>query len=190
MRRKAFTLIELIVVIAIISVLAAIIVPNAFRSIEKAKISHAVQDAQNIKTAAYAMYADTGLFPGSNWADDAATDSLAPAAQGEGFVFKGNNAAISDAWNGPYLEKWTHNPWGGWYWWDYNNLDQNGDGIGHEHVLWIDNGQGNAGKRIPLASRIKIDQVLDDGDLHAGRVQVWQGDDTNGNLGFILIQGQ
>ncbi|OPX29967.1 MAG: hypothetical protein B1H08_02735 [Candidatus Omnitrophica bacterium 4484_171] len=186
-----FTLIELIVVIAIIAILAAIVAPNAFRAIEKAKLTRVTEDSKNIKTAAYAMYADTGMWPGSNWGDDAGSDPLAGAPQGEGFVFSSNRANFPGTWwNGPYLDKWFKNPWGGWYWWDYNAADQNGDGIGNEHVLWIDNGRGNSGKRIPLESRIKIDERLDDGDLDTGRVQVWQGNHTNGNLGFILIQGQ
>jgi len=188
---KSFTLIELIVVIAIIAILSAIVAPNAFRAIEKAKISRVSQDSKNIETAAYAMYSDTGMWPGSNWSDDAANDPLAGAPQGEGFVFSSNRANFpSSLWDGPYLEKWPKNPWGGWYWWDYNHADQNGDGIGREHVLWIDNGRGNQGKRIPLASRTKIDDKLDDGDLDNGRVQVWQGNHTNGNFGFILIQGE
>jgi general secretion pathway protein G len=186
MAKRGFTLIELIVVIAIIAILAAIIAPNAFRAIEKSKVARVVQDSKVIKTAAYAMYGDTGLWPGSNWADDAATDRLAPAAQGEGFVFKGNNANMPNTWDGPYIDKLPFNPWGGQYWWDYNDPDQNGDGIGQEHVLWIDNGQGNTGKRIPDSSRLKIDQTLDDGNLSSGRIQVWQGT----NLGYILIQGQ
>jgi len=181
-----FTLIELIVVIAIISVLAAIIAPNAFRAIEKAKVAKVVSDAKNIKTAAYNMYADTGFWPGSNWADDSDHDDLSGAEAGEGFV---SDPGVDD-WEGPYLEKWSQNPWGGWYWWDYNQGDQNGDGISREHVLWIDNSRNNAGHRIPLSSREKTDRVLDDGDLEEGRVQVWQGTPAGGNLGFILIQGE
>jgi general secretion pathway protein G len=187
--RRAFTLIELIVVIAVIGILAAIVAPNAFRAIEKGKLAKVESDSKAIKTAAFAMYADTGRWPGSKWADET-NDPLEGAAQGEGFVFQGNNPNMPASWNGPYLEKWGRHPWGGLYWWDYNDGDQNGDGIGKEHVLWVDNGNGNAGKRIPLTSRIKIDQNLDDGDLHAGTIQVWQGNDTDGNLGYILIQGQ
>ena len=187
--RKAFTLIELIVVIAVIGILAAIIAPNAFKAIEKGKLAKVESDSKAIKTAAFAMYADTGMWPGSNWADET-NDPLEGAAQGEGFVFQGNNPNMPAGWNGPYIEIWGRNPWGGMYWWDYNDGDQNGDGIGKEHVLWVDNGNGNAGKRIPLASRTKIDEHLDDGNLHAGTIQVWQGNDTDGNLGYILIQGQ
>jgi len=189
MKCKSFTLIELIVVIAIIGVLAAIIAPNAFRAIEKAKIARVEGDAKAIKSAAYVMYADTGMWPGSNWANETG-DPLQGADRGEGFVFRGDDPDVPNSWDGPYLEKWFRNPWGGWYWWDYNNVDQNGDGIDREHVLWIDNARGNAGKRIPLSSRRKIDEHLDDGNLHSGRIQVWQGDDVSGNFGFILIQGE
>lgn len=188
--RKAFTLVELIVVIAVIGILAAIVAPNAFKAIEKSKLARVESDSKSIKTAAFAMYADTGMWPGSNWADDAATDPLAGAAPGDGFVTRGNNANMPATWDGPYLEKWAKNPWGGTYWWDYNAADQNGDGIGNEHVLWVDNGQNNAGHRIPLSSRTKIDENLDDGNLHTGTIQIWQGNDTDGNLGYILIQGQ
>jgi general secretion pathway protein G len=59
--RKTFTLIELIVVIAIIAILAAIITPNAFMAIEKSKVSRIVADCKSIRTAAYNMFADTGL---------------------------------------------------------------------------------------------------------------------------------
>ena len=48
--RKWFTLIELIVVISIIAVLSAIIAPNAFRAIEKSKITKALSD---IKTSIF-----------------------------------------------------------------------------------------------------------------------------------------
>jgi len=58
-RNKSFTLIELIVVIAIIAILAAIIAPNAFRAIEKAKISTAIADFKANKNAVYAFYADS-----------------------------------------------------------------------------------------------------------------------------------
>jgi general secretion pathway protein G len=181
---KGFTLIELIVVIAIIAILAAIIAPNAFRAVEKSKVAKVIEDSKVIKTAAYAMYGDTGLWPGSNWNNDP-TDPLTGANQGEGFVFKGADPMMPDSWEGPYISKWPLNPWGGQYWWDYNEADQNGDSIGQEHVLWIDNAQGNAGKRIPDSTRLKIDQALDDGNTTTGRVQVWQGT----NLGYILVQG-
>ena len=61
--KKNFTLIELVVVIAIMAVLAAIITPNALRAIEKAKISRAAEDMNAIRAAALSFYADTGTWP-------------------------------------------------------------------------------------------------------------------------------
>jgi prepilin-type N-terminal cleavage/methylation domain-containing protein len=194
--KKSFTLIELIVVIAIIAVLAAIVAPNAFKAIEKAKVARIIQDSKTIEAAAYHMYTDTGYWPGSNWADDLPPngDRLAGAQPGEGFVTVPVVMTLS-AWNGPYIEKWLKNPWGGAYYWDYNEADQNGDGLGQEHVLWVDNSASvgpynNANNRVNLSARLMFDRQIDDGNLTSGRIQVWQGNATSGNLGFILIQGQ
>ena len=61
--QAAFTLIELLVVIAIIGILAAVIAPNAFRAVEKAKVSHLAQNLGALRTAVLAYYADVGFWP-------------------------------------------------------------------------------------------------------------------------------
>ena len=205
-KKTAFTLVELVAAVAIIGLLSAIMIPKVMTGIDKARVAAIVTDTRSIRNAAYAMYADTGLWPGSNWVDDSAQDPLAPANAGEGFIYRGNNPDMPSTWAGPYLDAlghnpsspsyvtgqgWRRNPWGGWYWWDFNYDDQNGDGVGFEHVLWIDNAFGNTNNRIPAKMRLKIDATLDDGNLDTGLMQVWQprGDYTNGNLGYILIQG-
>lgn len=99
--RKGFTLVELIVVIAIIAILAAVIGPNIFQTIEKGKISAATSDFKAIKTGVLSYYSDTGMWP----ADSAAK---------EGFVT--TPTAAVEGWDGPYIEAWpTKNPWGGVY---------------------------------------------------------------------------
>lgn len=196
-KKGVFTLVELIAVIAIIGILSAMMIPKVMTGIDKSRVAAIVTDTRNIRNAAYAMYADTGLWPGSNWSDDSTAngggDPLAQAQPGEGFTYRGNNPNMPSTWAGPYLEVWHPNPWGGWYWWDFNLADQNNDGIGYEHVLWLDNSYGNTGHRIPLNMRTKIDTTLDDGILGAGMIQVWQGanatDYAGGNLGYILIEG-
>jgi len=69
MCKKSFTLIELIVVIAIIAILAAIIAPNAFKAIEKAKVSQLIADFKAYKTGISALYADTGHWIADGRAD-------------------------------------------------------------------------------------------------------------------------
>ena len=99
--KKYFTLIELIVVIAIIAILAAIIAPNAFKAIEKAKISATISDMKTIKKAAIIYYADTGQWP---WEGAVHADE----STGIGFVTDDGAAG----WDGPYIEKWSKPPIG------------------------------------------------------------------------------
>jgi general secretion pathway protein G len=115
MRKSGFTLIELIVVIAIIAVLAAIIAPNAFKAIEKAKISATIADVQAIKTGAMSSYSDTGVWVASCTTVAACGDSL--------FIENGANGVVTTpattataGWDGPYIEKWPpQSKWAGIY---------------------------------------------------------------------------
>ena len=63
MRRQGFTLIELLVVIAIIAILGAIITPNAFKAVEKAKVVSFTSDYKTMKGALQQYYADVGTWP-------------------------------------------------------------------------------------------------------------------------------
>ena len=64
--KKGFTLVELIVVVAIIALLVAVAAINAFKAIEKGKISAFMRDYREIKTAAVSYYADTSNWPANN----------------------------------------------------------------------------------------------------------------------------
>lgn len=46
--KKGFTIVELVIVIAVIAILAAVLIPNLSRLVEKANESKAMQEARNI----------------------------------------------------------------------------------------------------------------------------------------------
>jgi type II secretion system protein G len=61
--RKAFTLIELLIVVAIIAILAAIAVPNFLEAQARSKISRARADMRSIATAIEAYRLDNNVYP-------------------------------------------------------------------------------------------------------------------------------
>lgn len=65
-RRRAFTLIELLIVVAIISILAAIAVPNFLEAQTRAKISRCKADMRTMATAIEAYAVDFVKYPFSS----------------------------------------------------------------------------------------------------------------------------
>ena len=61
--RKGFTLIELMIVIAIIIILAAIAIPNYLKMTQRAKKARVASDFDAIGTALEAYYTDWGAYP-------------------------------------------------------------------------------------------------------------------------------
>lgn len=68
-RKQGFTLIELSVVIAIITILATISVPNVTRYLAKSRDAKRISDIQVIVLAMESFYDDRGHYPG--WGDNA-----------------------------------------------------------------------------------------------------------------------
>jgi general secretion pathway protein G len=61
--RAAFTLIELIVVMAIVSMLVALAAPRYFRSVERSKETVLRQDLNVMRDALDKFYSDAGRYP-------------------------------------------------------------------------------------------------------------------------------
>lgn len=61
--RKGFTLIEIVIAVAIVAVFAAAISPMVFRHLEDAKVSKAQNETETIASAILSYYKDVGKWP-------------------------------------------------------------------------------------------------------------------------------
>ncbi|SHH51429.1 type IV pilus assembly protein PilA [Clostridium collagenovorans DSM 3089] len=102
--KKGFTLVELLVVIGIIGLLAAIILPKFTGYTEKAIMKDAVSQARTVYTQASAYYAEKGAYPASSTdleteAKKALTDvtfNANPATDGSFITVYPNNSTTGD----------------------------------------------------------------------------------------------
>jgi len=81
-RSKGFTLIEMLIVVAIIGILAALLIPNAMSALQKAKQKGTVKDINTIATACLDYVTDHGSITEHADAITGATDTFVTALQG------------------------------------------------------------------------------------------------------------
>ena len=62
MNKKGFTIVELVIVIAVIAILAAVLIPTFSNVVTKAKESAALQEVRNAYVATVAEEAETGNY--------------------------------------------------------------------------------------------------------------------------------
>ncbi len=85
--RRGFTLIELVVVILILAILAALIVPRVVGRGDDAKRSKAASDISTLRSQVQLFKSDVGTFP------ESLLDLRTRPSEG------------ADGWRGPYLDK-------------------------------------------------------------------------------------
>ena len=97
-RQIGFTLIELMVVLVIIGVLAALIVPNVLDRADDARVTAARTDISNLGQALKLYKLDNQRYP--------------TAEQGlQALLVKPTSGSIPSNWK-PYVEKLPNDPWG------------------------------------------------------------------------------
>lgn len=131
--RHAFTLIELLLVLVILGILAAVIVPKFAGRQEQARKSRAVTDVKNIETALDTFEIDNGRFPTSEEGLQALITQPGSLTNWHGPYLKGGST--KDPWGNAYVYRYpgTNNPNG----YDLFSTGQDGkDSSGNEINNW------------------------------------------------------
>lgn len=99
--QKGFTLIELMIVVAIIGILAAIAIPQYQNYIARSQFAESHTLLGGARTAAQEKIDQGTAFAASTGASTAATNVLGVQLQGKyGLIGSSKTAAIAPAWNG------------------------------------------------------------------------------------------
>jgi general secretion pathway protein G len=102
-RRHAFTLVEMLLVLVILAVLAAIVIPKMAGRSQEAKFTAAKSQIAGFETALNSFEIDNGFYPTGS----AGLNSL---------VDQPNNL---QSWKGPYMKSIPSDPWGNAYSYSY-----------------------------------------------------------------------
>lgn len=100
--QAGFTLLEIMIVVVIIGLLAALVAPKLMGNIDKAAVTRAKSDIRNIETALNLYRLDNFKYPTTDQGLEALVmnpgETVAPNWNGEGYL----DRVPVDPWNNPY----------------------------------------------------------------------------------------
>ncbi len=129
--RGGFTLIEIVIVIAVIAILAGIATPSIVNNVRDSRIARAKNVTKEIAATIASFYKDVGRWPSTDGTNDlvylaSETGEMPPAGTGV-TGWTGNSDTFADqlidndpsytttgefAWRGPYQKEFATDPWG------------------------------------------------------------------------------
>lgn len=135
------------IAIAIIGILVTIVTMSTIHAKERARMAVFYADIHQVKVAAGRFEADVGFYPldVSRNVDPGLAEKYGWKDGGHSSQWDTADAAGQlNGWNGPYIEKWMINPWGGFYDWDNYPPDYSYMGIkgGAVYLTLKPNGYG------------------------------------------------
>lgn len=138
-RNRGFSLLEMLVVLAIMGLLAALVAPRLFNQVDKSKLTVAETQARSLMTALETLKLDIGRYPTSE----------------EGLsllMTRPQDALSSRRWMGPYMDEGIPvDPWGNAYAYAPAGLDESGfQQKPFVYSLGADNAPGGTGMNMDI----------------------------------------
>jgi prepilin-type N-terminal cleavage/methylation domain-containing protein len=100
-KKKGFTLVELLVVVAILAILSVALLPSVLGYSDKARDARAIKDVRNFATVIDAFAATDGDYPEASLDTDNPR-SIASVMQSKGIKWTGDETGVIDPWDNPY----------------------------------------------------------------------------------------
>ncbi len=185
--RTGFTLMEIVIAVAIVAIFAAAISPMVFKHLEDAKLTRAQNESESLATAVLSYYKDTGAWPYTN-ADGPTGNEVARV------ISSANVPAVAGADAGTSAASWgtqgTAKLLGDYLY--YNNPDDDSSATGanadEASADWRTNGRG--AWRGPYVSEYTFDDPW--GNAYVMNVNYAPGGNYSGTVRhkvFVLSAG-